>query len=1007
MKLKIFSCTLAMLMLGSVCGCSIGYDGKTGEVVTNMTQLPAPYGVSYNDDTKTVSWSQVDNTSGYYVQINNGTPVGKLQNNYYKLHFDEDCTFTVSVKACGNGILYSDSDWFVAEESFLYTVEEIPDNDGSDDLSSSEDSSYDSTTSEEDSSNDDSVEVTPPETYEEDYEGTGLGRSINYITATSYESMSGGLDIFDMEKLYQLQPKAEAIKSNISTTTSEESIDSFMSSYENSSNQKIGLGIKDLKGISANLAISYNEKYEKKTKAETLQLHYNTRQVITGKRMEIPGYKNTATFSDMLSDKFLSDAKKVNEGTMSPANFINLYGTHVMMAVYYGGAFDATYSAITNNTEDNESWLSKVEASLSASFKKLSGSATSDSESVSLTTVAEKDKITNLNIYALGGADGNSFGSMESFLQDYKAWASSVTEDTYATVDVPDGSLYCVWEYLDDSYQNAKNILNSYLREQCREKYDQTKEKFGAFFIPDDLEYDSETETRTVNLDIYQESGAVGAFNTPDYINGILTSYPATDYQTIQTVKIKGGYGVNNVNGQEITNLINNISFKFDASWKGVHVILENVGLSQDYDQPILDFSAIPSDYTVTIEIVGKNKLDGLMASTNQKQAPIVGNNIVLVGSGDLEVIGATGANGVDYTGANGVDGVAAMIVENLTVNITGSLSVTGGTGGTGGVGIEGSQGGTGYTGNSATDNGGWGNNASNGGTGGIGGTGGTGGTGGMGAPAVYASAVEMINGNATFISGNGGEGGKGGKGGRGGTGGTGGEDDWGGIGTNKPGNGGPGGKGGTGGTGGNGGDCTKAVITLDTKQEVVILNLENVTMLNGSCGAAGLGGDGGDPGSGGAGGSGGSNGSNGDYGADGDDGDPGAPGRIGKNSDGLYVYGEHYYIFVETQCTWEEAKVKCEEMGGHLVTIQDADENEFVRGFVGVNSVWIGANDIDTEGTYVWITGEEFNYTNWASGEPNNSGGIEDYIMIYSSSGLWNDTTATHTAYFVCEIER
>ena len=37
------------------------------------------------------------------------------------------------------------------------------------------------------------------------------------------------------------------------------------------------------------------------------------------------------------------------------------------------------------------------------------------------------------------------------------------------------------------------------------------------------------------------------------------------------------------------------------------------------------------------------------------------------------------------------------------------------------------------------------------------------------------------------------------------------------------------------------------------------------------------------------------------------------------------------------------------------------------------MGSCWIGANDLETEGTFVWSDGTELDYTNWYPGQPNN----------------------------------
>ena len=64
--------------------------------------------------------------------------------------------------------------------------------------------------------------------------------------------------------------------------------------------------------------------------------------------------------------------------------------------------------------------------------------------------------------------------------------------------------------------------------------------------------------------------------------------------------------------------------------------------------------------------------------------------------------------------------------------------------------------------------------------------------------------------------------------------------------------------------------------------------------------------------------------------------------------------------------------------------------------------SCWIGINDIDNEGTFIWADGTEVTYTGWPIGEPNNSGN-EDCTHMYTT-GYWNDRACTYdqiTCYF------
>ena len=105
------------------------------------------------------------------------------------------------------------------------------------------------------------------------------------------------------------------------------------------------------------------------------------------------------------------------------------------------------------------------------------------------------------------------------------------------------------------------------------------------------------------------------------------------------------------------------------------------------------------------------------------------------------------------------------------------------------------------------------------------------------------------------------------------------------------------------------------------------------------------------------------------------------------------------YYLLASAN--WTTSRGWAVALGGDLTTINDADENEWVRvnvlGSGGVDRRgWIGYNDEALEGTFVWSSGQASTYTNWNSGEPSNSGGIEDYTEMLGSNGRWNDQSNT-----------
>ena len=121
------------------------------------------------------------------------------------------------------------------------------------------------------------------------------------------------------------------------------------------------------------------------------------------------------------------------------------------------------------------------------------------------------------------------------------------------------------------------------------------------------------------------------------------------------------------------------------------------------------------------------------------------------------------------------------------------------------------------------------------------------------------------------------------------------------------------------------------------------------------------------------------------------------------KGCYGCSVSGD--YLWCTEAQVWTDASEICALFGYHLVTIDDATENSTVAALVGSSTAWIGINDRDTEGTFVWEDGSKVTYTSWNSGEPNDYNGEDCTHINYSVSGGWNDYPCGYTQPFVCEL--
>lgn len=128
---------------------------------------------------------------------------------------------------------------------------------------------------------------------------------------------------------------------------------------------------------------------------------------------------------------------------------------------------------------------------------------------------------------------------------------------------------------------------------------------------------------------------------------------------------------------------------------------------------------------------------------------------------------------------------------------------------------------------------------------------------------------------------------------------------------------------------------------------------------------------------------------------------------------------GEHRYEVVQQQLSWDDARIWCQSRGGHLAAITSAEEAALVEAMLdeaGLQAVWLGADNRNTSAGFQWVTGEPFSYAEWGIGEPNNTNGVEYYLMLMKKpvqGWVWNDSRqdgmdvfAADTCGFVCEWE-
>ncbi|XP_078678988.1 uncharacterized protein LOC144914705 isoform X3 [Branchiostoma floridae x Branchiostoma belcheri] len=108
---------------------------------------------------------------------------------------------------------------------------------------------------------------------------------------------------------------------------------------------------------------------------------------------------------------------------------------------------------------------------------------------------------------------------------------------------------------------------------------------------------------------------------------------------------------------------------------------------------------------------------------------------------------------------------------------------------------------------------------------------------------------------------------------------------------------------------------------------------------------------------------------------------------------------------------TFEQSVIRCVKDGGTLAMPRDQKTNEFLytlKNAVDQKSPFrFGLHDILKENVWRWMDGQELgDFTNWAPGEPNNSGvgPGEDCVEYYPRQ--WNDKECHDARKFICQVD-
>ncbi len=126
----------------------------------------------------------------------------------------------------------------------------------------------------------------------------------------------------------------------------------------------------------------------------------------------------------------------------------------------------------------------------------------------------------------------------------------------------------------------------------------------------------------------------------------------------------------------------------------------------------------------------------------------------------------------------------------------------------------------------------------------------------------------------------------------------------------------------------------------------------------------------------------------------------------------GAWVYNpvtHHYYAQVDG-VTWADAEALGVKLGGHLVTVNDQAEQEWLVATFPQDWLWIGLNDRGREGRWEWSSGARLSYVNWGPGEPDDWKGYDPLgedaaTLTYPGVAAWADISGRWFGSGIIEV--
>lgn len=436
---------LSFLACLSLVACDISFDKDAGEVAANLTQLPTPTISEVLNDC--VYWEEVPNASSYLVKINSYQETAGNQLKYSissvmdsRLEAGVPTELHIYVKAKGNQILYSDSEWS-AEHVYTYTKK---------------------------SSSRENTNGT--------YANSGVGCSVNVVAAKNYGDYIKGASVLNKELLKndELFIKNENAKATQIKSASTQSIEDFVS--ENSVTIDVEVSNKSkYKTMFSNIDVGLHSSATFNYSSYSNHYYYSLDSYIERYSLYLNDYTLKSKYLDMFSNDYINTLSNLynNQVEENFNNFFKTYGTHLIVSGIYGGRLNAYYSIVTNKATIDSSTSARLKLAVEAGISAVNNSTVKTDVSTSIHDVLKTSEVETAFYASAYGGNTFTATTLDGLNSYYTNWADSFNGSNYnpVLINYTSDGLIGLWDILPIEYSSMASSMESAFIEYYKNSY--------------------------------------------------------------------------------------------------------------------------------------------------------------------------------------------------------------------------------------------------------------------------------------------------------------------------------------------------------------------------------------------------------------------------------------------------------------------------------------------------------------------------------------------------------